>query len=224
MLVYRTGRRGKLPSDFDLLDPTLERFRNLLRGKGPYKLKPKGGRFGGEIGLPAVMKRTSVLLEEMGEGDGVWVKVKGSTIPFVLDVGKLHLEPPPRPPANISSAIANVHNFIFTEVQRQAVILDEEPLHIVTMGYTVCKFISGTRIGSQHSPGPPFPMGGNAVDFVVRHKGGSNCIEATDAICNKLAGKRYVAQVLWRGVANHFPWHAHISGAPRRSGLPECLR
>ena len=221
MRVFRAGVRGGGFDPWSVEEDALRDLKDRITGKGPFTMKFKADtRYSRELGLVAVINRVDKAAEDMREDQAIWVKTASGRV-YVFDAGTLHLTAPPAP-SGVSSSIAKVHEFIFKECERQEFLLGRK-LKVVTMGYTVCKKISGTSTPSQHCPGPPTPLGGNAVDFVIDRDGGTNDIEATDNITRQLDSKSYVAQVLWRGVPNHYPGHAHISGAPMRTGWPSCL-
>lgn len=222
MKVYRAGRRGATfgPWREDYKDAR-KLFRSRLTGKGPLRWKPKNAkRWSNEADLAKVMRNADRLVPGMGEENAFWAKVLDTGTVFVLDVGEEHITIPP-PPDGISPSIARAHNLTFTKAE----VLDREDpdsLHVVTMGYTVCKIISGSSTPSQHCPGPPSPEGGNAMDWVVKRADGSVDITATDKVVAYLEAEGY-PEVLWRGVPSHYPNHAHTSGNPKRSGWPSCL-
>jgi len=201
----------------------LEAYREKLKGHGAsfqlrYGLEP----FGPLRGLPKTMDTVERAVRRNDQGI---VKVRGSDEKvFSARIGVWFTERVPPAPANVSPAIAQSHEFVFSRCEELEADRRTE-LRVVTMGYTVCKWINGEVGGtpSQHCPGPPSPLGGNAFDFVIRGKDGDNDIAATDIIVVELEAKPYCAEVLWRGVANHFPGHAHCSGAPKRVGIPACL-
>jgi hypothetical protein len=196
-------------------------FRSKLVGKGPFKWKMKDAdTWSGKCDLTKVMRNLDHLQPGMTETDAFWAKVLDTGSIFVLDVGEEHIVVPPAP-SGISPSIAKAHKLTFTKTE-QLDFQDPDELHVVTMGYTVCKWISGTRVPSQHCPGPPSPTGGNAMDWVVKRKDGSVDIGATDKVVAYLNSNGF-PEVLWRGVPNHYPNHAHTSGNPKRSGTPGCL-
>lgn len=224
MKVYRAGRRG---SGFG---PWLEEyadarkvFRDRLTGRGPFKWKPKNAKaWSDEADLAKVMRNCDRLVPGMTEDNAFWTKILSTGSIIVLDIGTEHVHIP-APPAGISPSIARAHNLTFTKAAQ----LDQEDadtLHVVTMGYTVCKWINGIVNGtaSQHCPGPPAPEGGNAMDWVVKRGDGTVDIPATDKVVAHLESNGY-PEVLWRGVPSHYPNHAHTSGSPKRSGWPQCL-
>jgi hypothetical protein len=232
MLVYRALRRGGKPQPWATLDDAVQDLGVLLRPQDPpYRAKPRGKEtWGKNMTLPVTLERVKTLASKMDETGAVLVECNSAPDKtWLLDVGQLHMERPPAPPGTVSAAIAQVHDFLFTRTERLELYLGRE-LRVVTMGYTVCKWINGTVGGtpSQHCPGPPNPLGGNAVDFAIQRKRLDGRwevdIEVTDRMVNDLEAQDYVAHVLWRGVANHFPGHAHVSGAPLRVGVPACLR
>lgn len=221
MKVYRQGRRGSAFSKWDEYAPTRKAYRARLLGKGPFKWKVKDGdRWSDEADLPKVLRNLDRLVQGFTETDAFWTKVLSTGSIFVLDVGTEHIVIP-KAPTGISPSITRAHNLTFTKCE-QLDRDDPDELHIVTMGYTVCKWISGTRTPSQHCPGPPAPTGGNAMDWVVKRKDGSVDIGATDKVVAHLEANGF-PEVLWRGVPSHYPNHAHTSGNPKRGGTPSCL-
>lgn len=226
MKVYRAGRRGATFSEFGPLNEARSDFVNKIKGKGPYKWKKKNApstEWSREMGQPALMRNFDREVPTMGEDNAFWCKIVATDVIFVLDVGEAHIVIPP-PPGGISPSISKAHNLVFTEAE---LMQHEDGIsrRIITMGYTVCKFISGTRTPSQHCPGPPTPTGGNAFDWVVQKQVGSSWvvdIAGTDRVVKKLNNNGF-PEVLWRGVANHYPNHAHTSGSPKRGGFPACL-
>lgn len=221
MKVYRTGRRGSgFGQWFDEYAKARRIFRDRIAEKGPYRWKTKlSNSWSREVTLATVMRNCDRLVPGMGEENAFWCKVRTGSV-FVLDVGTEHITIP-KPPAGVSTSIARAHNLTFTKAE-QLDRDDPDNLRVVTMGYTVCKLISGTRTPSQHCPGPPAPDGGNAMDWVVKRADGTVDIDATDKVVAHLEANGF-PEVLWRGVANHFPNHAHTSGNPKRSGFPTCL-
>jgi hypothetical protein len=225
--VFAFGKKdGELGPWHDKQAEFLAEGLTKLSGRGPIKIKEKGPRsqYGPERKPKDGLQRTLAILEHDRDlQHTVFIRDAKSTL-WVARIGVLHYEPPD-PPGNISPAIRDVHDFIFTRCEELQERLNRE-LRVVTMGYTVNKWINGTVGGtpSQHCDGPPSPDGGNAVDFVIRGKDGRNDIMATDIIVNDLETKRFVDHVLWRGVANHYPGHAHVSGRPLRRGIPAALR
>lgn len=222
MKVYRTGRRGSTWSPwFDDYSKARKLFREKLDGNGPFKWKVKDAKDWSDVAdLAKVMRNLDRLVQGFTETDAFWAKVLKTGSVFVLDVGEEHITIP-KAPGGISPSITRAHNLTFTKCE-QLDREDADQLHIVTMGYTVCKFISGTRTASQHCPGPPAPEGGNAMDWVVKRSDGSVDIAATDKIVAFLEASGY-PEVLWRGVPSHYPNHAHTSGNPKRLGMPVCL-
>ena len=221
MRVYRTGRRGSgFGQWFEEYSKARRVFRDRIVEKGPFRFKPKLARYWSkEVSLGTVMRNCDRLVPGMGDENAFWCKVGSGSI-FVLDIGTEHISITP-PPDGVSSSIARAHNLTFSKVA-QLDQTDPDNLRVVTMGYTVCKLISGTNTPSQHCPGPPSPDGGNAFDWVVKRADGTVDIDATDKVVAHLENNGY-PEVLWRGVANHFPNHAHTSGNPKRSGFPQCL-
>jgi len=223
MRVYRAGRRGSAFSTWTDYLAARKVFRNKLLGKGPYKWKMKdAGVWSPEADLQKVLRNLDHLQRGFTETDAFWAKALDTGSVYVLDIGELHISIP-APPSGISRSIARAHRLVFRKCE-ELDVKDPDDLRIVTMGYTVCKWINGTVNGtpSQHCPGPPSPTGGNAFDWVVRRKDGSVDIDATDQIVAHLKANGYF-EVLWRGVVNHFPNHAHTSGNPKRVGTPVCL-
>jgi hypothetical protein len=221
MKTYRAGRRGSKFSAWSDYKTARAVFRDKLVGKGPYKWKMKDAKaWSGECDLPKVMRNLDRLQPGMTETDAFWAKVLSTGSIFVLDVGEEHILIPPAP-SGISDSMVKAHKLTFGKTE-ELDLKDSDDLHVVTMGYTVCKWISGTRTPSQHCPGPPSPTGGNAMDWVVKRRDGSVDIGATDKVVAHLEANGF-PEVLWRGVPNHYPNHAHTSGNPKRSGTPGCL-
>jgi len=227
MKTYRAGRRGAAFSEFGPLKEARVDFVDRIRDKGPYKWKKKNApstEWSREMGQIALMRNFDKEVPTLGEDNAFWCKVESGAI-FVLDVGEAHLVIPD-PPSGISQSIAKAHRLTFKEAEL-AQLEDGMPRRIITMGYTVCKWINGIRGGtpSEHCPGPPSPTGGNAMDWVAQKQTNSGWvvdIDLTDRIVRKL-GNNGFPEVLWRGVSNHYPNHAHTSGSPKRSGTPSCL-
>ena len=221
MKVYRTGRRGSAWSKwFDDYKDARTIFRDRLKGKDPFRWKMKLSKnWSGECDLAKVMRNADREAPGMGDENAFWAKVSSGSI-FVIDSGTEHISIPPAPD-NVSPSIARAHNLTFTKTE-QLDREDPDSLHVVTMGYAVCKIISGTRVPSQHCPGPPSPDGGNAMDWVVKRADGSVDISATDKVVAHLESNGF-PEVLWRGVVAHYPNHAHTTGSPKRSGWPSCL-
>jgi hypothetical protein len=224
--VYRAGRRGATFAEFSPLQEARADFVDRIKGKGPYKWKKKNApstEWSREMGQTALMNNFDKEVPVMGEDNAFWAKVVETGAIFVLDIGEAHIVIPD-PPPGISTSIGKAHRITFKEAEIMQ-FEDGIPRRIITMGYTVCKFISGTRTGSQHCPGPPTPAGGNAMDWVVQKQvGGSWVVDiaGTDRLVKKLNNNNF-PEVLWRGVANHYPNHAHTSGNPKRTGFPACL-
>ncbi|HEU4864997.1 MAG TPA: hypothetical protein VFT76_02010 [Actinomycetota bacterium] len=230
MRVYRAGRRGSTFAAFGPLKEARSDFVKRIGGKGPFRWKKKNAPstdWSRELGQPALMRNFDREVPTLGEDNAFWAKVVSTGSVFVLDVGEAHIRIPD-PPSGISASIAKAHRLIFREAE---IVQLETGLarRIVTMGYSVCKWINGIRGGtpSQHCPGPPTPTGANAMDwvaqrFVVGEGRWVVDLELTDRIVRKLESNGF-PEVLWRGVANHYPNHAHTSGNPKRSGTPVCL-
>jgi hypothetical protein len=224
--VYRAGRKGTKFSEFGPLKEARVDFVDRIKGKGPYKWKKKNAPitdWSREMGQPALMKNFDREVPLMGEDNAFWCKVVSTGAIFVLDIGEAHIVVPP-PPSGISKSIAKAHRLTFKEAELIQ-LEDGISRRIITMGYTVCKLISGTRVPSQHCPGPPSPTGGNAMDWVVQKQVSGTWgvdIAGTDRVVKKLNNSGF-PEVLWRGVASHYPNHAHTSGNPKRSGWPACL-
>lgn len=221
MRVYRTGRRGSTWSRwYEDYSDVRKIFRSRLVGKGPFRWKTKlMNAWSKEVTLDTVMRNADRLVPGMGDENAYWAEVSSEAV-FVIDTGTEHLTFP-KPPSGVSTSIARAHNLTFAKTE-QLDRDDPDNLRVVTMGYTVCKLISGTNTPSQHCPGPPSPDGGNAMDWVVKRADGSVDVDATDKVVAHLRVNGY-PEVLWRGVPNHFPNHAHTSGNPKRTGFPVCL-
>lgn len=90
-------------------------------------------------------------------------------------------------------------------------------------GIFVCKKISGSSAWSQHAFF-------NAVDFGGPGPWGSqgniDLLDDIDADVKRWTAQGYldVSQFGWRNWDNHYPGHSHYSGAPLRTGTPECAR
>lgn len=77
-------------------------------------------------------------------------------------------------------------------------------------GHLRKRFISGTNTLSQH-------VGGNAIDIAPLEQTTFHIrtIDEMVGLCDDLRARGYpVGRILWRGVRNHYPHHAHIEGAP----------
>jgi hypothetical protein len=223
MKVYRAGRRGSAFSQWSDYPEARKVYQEKLVGKGPFKWKVKDAEhWSDEADFPKVLRNLDRLQPSFTETDAFWTKILDTGSIFVLDVGELHITIPD-PPPGVSQSIAKAHRLVFRTCE-ELDLEDPDELRIITMGYTVCKWINSIRGGtpSQHCPGPPSPTGGNAFDWVVRRRDGSVDIAATDKIVTKL-GNNGFPEVLWRGVADHYPNHVHVSGSPKRSGTPSCL-
>jgi hypothetical protein len=226
--VYRAGRRGAAFAEFGPLKEARADFVSRIKGKGSYKWKKKNApstEWSREMGQPALMRNLDKEVPLMGEDNAFWCKTASGAI-FVLDIGEAHIRIRiPKAPAGISPSIVKAHGITFKEAEVMQ-LDDGVSRRIITMGYTVCKFISGTHTGSQHCPGPPAPTGGNAMDWVVQKQLASGQwvvdIDGTDRLVRKLNNSGY-PEVLWRGVPSHYPNHAHTSGNPKRVGTPACL-
>jgi len=222
--VYRSGRRTAAFSELDIYKDARATFKSKVAGRGPLQMKMKGDdTYSRALTLPTALKRLDALIP-LREDQSVWFRDPKDVI-FVFDAGELHVKIPTAP-ANVSPSIVKAHRLTFAAVEELKLSLNRD-LRVTTMGYTVCKWISGTRDPSEHCPGPPTPVGGNAMDWAVFRKNSDGRwvvdIEATDRVVARLKASGF-PEVLWRGVANHYPNHAHTSGNPKRVGLPACLR
>jgi hypothetical protein len=221
--VYRTGKKGaKFGPWKEEYKPVRAQFKEYLQDKGPYTWKMKNSEKWSDppVNLEQIMRKCDQLAPRMHEDNAFWAKTKKGVV-YIMDSGKEEAVQIPKPPSGISPSIARAHNLTFTKTA-QLDKDDKDSLRVVTMGYTVCKLISGTRVPSQHCSGPPTPTGGNAMDWVVRRSNGSVDIDATDKVVAHLRSNGF-PEVLWRGIPGHYPNHAHTSGNPKRSGWPACL-
>lgn len=224
MKVYRAGKKGIKWREFGDYKEARKDFVSMISGNGPFLWKMKGtDKWQGPVTQPTLLKKLDHAQPSMDQTDQFWAKASNGRTVFVLDCGNVELQFP-KPPPGISPSIARAHNITFAEAEKLQ-LETGIPHRIVTMGYTVCKLIAGTRTPSQHCPGPPSPTGGNAMDWIVQKFVNGKWvadIPSTDHVKSKLVSEGY-PEVLWRGVPNHYPNHAHTSGNPKRSGWPACL-
>ena len=212
--LYQVTRRGSdSAAPWQSYRKTLAKIRDRLRDKGPYAIKHPGEEWKPSKGFAFTMGRVQDFLQTTDEGDVLWVRVHSGTV-YAVKLGKLHPEDIPPCPSPRTDAIEQVWDFVHEETQRLRVTM-ERRLFVVTMGIYNCRHILGSDTWSQHA-------WANGLDFVIRGADGHNDLQATDAVVDELRHRGYVAQVLWRGVANHFPGHAHVSGAPMQTGTPPC--
>ena len=222
MKVYRTGRRGSAWSKwYDDYKPVRKIFRDrLAAGRGPYRWKMKLAKnWSGEADLAKVMRNADREIPGMGQENAFWAKTKTGSV-FVVDSGEEHISIPPAPD-NVSPSIARARDLTFTKTE----LLDREDadsLRVVTMGYAVCKLISGTRTPSAALPRPAVArrrervrLGRQAGGRIGRHlrDGQGRRPPRVERLPRGPLARRPVP----------LPDHAHTSGSPKRSGWPSCL-
>lgn len=109
---------------------------------------------------------------------------------------------------SLTSSAFNVYNAISKEFKRGVdyTWLGGQVMWIRVNGILVRRFIAGTNTLSQH-------VGGNAFDLGSISTGAADIAKIDRAV---LIAKAHpdCGRVLWRGVRNHYPHHAHIEGKP----------
>lgn len=216
MEVYQVRRRNtEGPADWLMRGDALALLEKRLAGKGPYRVKlmEDGAEWDESAGLDRTLAKVERLMVKGDPGDAIWVDTKTRAI-FMVRIGTFHLDPSPVCPTPHTESIAKAWDFVHKETQRVSLGLGRK-LRVVSMGIFNCRHIAGSLSWSQHA-------WSNGLDFVVRNSTGHNDIEAMDHIVAACREEPYIAQVLWRGVPNHYPGHAHLSGEPMRSGTPPC--
>ena len=109
----------------------------------------------------------------------------------------------------ISPQLETAHRILTNHYQKNVDYKDlgAQVLWVWRNGVLVKRTIAGTSTLSQH-------VGGNAWD-VGPMSGSSQHLAVIDSMVQR--ARLLGCRVLWRGVRNHFPHHAHIEGVPKYS-------
>lgn len=113
----------------------------------------------------------------------------------------------------LTAAQQQIHDLVFAEFTEDVDFryLGGRVMWINRGSRLVRRYIAGTNTLSQH-------VGGNAEDFGTINSTDPAAIQKIDRLVARVMQARDegmpVGRILWRGVANHYPHHAHIEGFP----------
>ena len=105
----------------------------------------------------------------------------------------------------ISPQLTPAYDTLTAEFAGQYKDLGDQVLWIWRNGVLTKRYIAGTNILSQH-------VGGNAWDVAPLTQSTANIAKIDRMV---VRAEALGCKVLWRGVRNHFPHHAHIEGRPK---------
>lgn len=206
-LDYRINNREPSSS----VPEAVQQAGSLLRShrEDGFKIKVGNGEYGTRRKLAPTLDRVRDLLA--GTGDGFNMRVKASD-GYTLTIVVFDADPRAFMSTNGNDQIDLI---VGTVVEKFPSVRNN--------GILVCKHIAGSSSWSQHAYA-------NAVDFNGPGAWGSagnvalldDVVAYVTALTNQ--GLLPVSQIGWRNWPNHYPGHAHFSGAPLRYGTPNCAR
>ena len=216
MRAYAAGLRGaELGALTDLEGAVRELMDRVRDTSGPWWLTIRGSGVEEKIhGRARLRRKLTALGERLKVGDRLDLRpVKGRrTFVIRCSAWKLGVAPPV-PKVGATDAIERAWVFVFEETARMALELGRD-LVFVQQGIANCRKIDGSSTWSQHA-------WANGLDgHVADRSTGKLDDRATTILAERCRARAFAAEVLWH-VAGHFG-HFHITGAPKRSGVPPC--
>lgn len=199
---------GFKPGAGDLASNMEKAYNVLAEHRGGYRVKVLGEKYSHVRTLKDTLARAEVKL--IASPMGTTVRVRAESDGFIWDSKVVDINP---------AMVIDTPGTDAVDIIVGTVVARFPKVH--SMGIFVCKQISGSSTWSQHSWANAVDMGGPGdwgSDVYVAY------IDKVVNYINKLEAKHMVpvSQVLWRGVANHYPGHVHFSGAPLMTGVPPC--
>lgn len=216
MRAYAAGLRGaELGALTDLEGAVAEIMERVETTSGPWWLTVRGSGVEEKIHGDARIRRKMLRLgERLKVGDRLDLRpVKGQrTFVIRCSAWKLGIAPA-IPKVGATDAIERAWVFAFEETGRIALKLGRDLVY-VQQGIANCRKIDGTQTWSQHA-------WANGLDGHIANRAtGKLDDQATTILAERMRERGFAAEVLWH-VSGHFG-HLHVTGAPKRSGVPPC--
>lgn len=216
MKGYEAGVRGaELGPPSTLPLAVAELMPKVIASKGAWELGIRGkpGTLERVVGDRRIRRRMIERGEQLRVGDRLDARPVQGRRAFVIVCVAHRLGPAPACPDRFATpAIRAAWDWCYAETARLELEL-ARPLEFVSQGIYNCRRIDGSSTWSNHA-------WHNALDGHVAREGGALDDEATTILARRAEDRGFAAEILWH-VAGHFG-HVHITGAPKRVGVPPC--
>ena len=216
MKVYAAGLRGgELGALTDLAGAVAEIMERVRATSGPWWLTIRGSGVEEKVAGDAAIRRKMLRLgERLKVGDRMDLRPVNGRRTFVIRCSEWYVTPAPAiPKVGATEAIERAWAFVYAETARIGLELGRE-LVFVQQGIYNCRHIDGSSLWSQHA-------WSNGLDgHIANRSTGKLDDRATTLLADRCRARGFAAEVLWH-VAGHFG-HVHITGAPKRTGVPPC--